>query len=58
MAVCGEGGVLMLVVGLLGSGCGNILGRDGGNSIGLVDFMWVMSQRLAFGMMCGVGIKA
>lgn len=57
MAAYGEGGVLMQLLNLSGSRCGNILGGDGRSSANLLDSIWVMDRRSSFVMMCGAGIR-
>jgi hypothetical protein len=47
----------MRVVGLVGLGCGIILGGGRRNSLDLFDLRWVMVLRSDFDIMCGMGIS-
>lgn len=52
MTACRKSGVLMPLLCPTGFGCGKILGRDGENSLDLLDLRQVIVLRSNFGMMC------
>jgi hypothetical protein len=57
MIVNGVGSALTKSLGLMGWVYRSSLGRDGRSFLDFLDSRWVMTSRLVFGMMCGVGEK-